>query len=1277
MFKSITRRLKGDRKFFTIVFFILFLVLLIGIITPLILDSKENNWEAELDLQIKEIENSVIQILNDKEFELLSDKNEIKKELLEVLRTPNTSYRELIKLVNDDKYSDYSVKVLAPNGRTIAWNEKVAISQGNIFPLAFPLREAFFYNNQLITYLSVVDTVTIEHDNFFLVFSSPVEKHYHLQNTYFEAISLTEELNNSFLTQFEIFYHPYADKQKDGRKYSFDILNNGKNKIATVSFIKPSLITQINSLENISDNIQVVLLILAYVVLAFGFRQDFRELKYKTLKFFVLLIYFSIFRALLYWLNFPSRFLDGMLVDPAYFSSAFADGIVKSPIEFFITTLFFFLISVYVFRNVQKYILENISGNKNPFLRLTVIILFTITFFLSIRAVAATLKSVIFDSAIRYFKEPDIIPDLPSMTMNLIILLFAVGSILLLCSFILIVINAYQRNINESKKKDFIKLFAAAVIVGIIYLLIQNQPLITPLLLITIIAFTFILAYHFYNKGPNVYNYIYATLIASFISIILLSHFNLQLERNSLRTLAYEINRPNDNLLKFHIEETLRGAARDPKFVSSFLKKNINYDAIAFLIWCNSSLQKESLHSSVSLYNRQMELEGSFSIGIDNPELGQMDFAEFTPAGLKMFRPLELIDDYEQAFTGIIQVKERGIIIGYISVTIAYDLQLIGNKYIPDFIESGTNVLSPVVDVKELRIFEFLDSKVSRVFGDIYPSRDQVEPIWEVQYTQDNDAWLNLTLNDEEYFTYLTKTMKGNEEKITALLLKAKQITWNLFNFFKLFVIHSLFILILFFVIFISRFKKINYTFRAQLLISFLIISIIPVVVLAIYNREVVRERTRTAVINELNERLNYLENHIIAQKEKHQGRDLTTIFSNAGKELGISFGAYENTDQIYNSRNQFYKSGFFSSKLNPQAYYHLNYLSYREYLTRERVENFHYDSFYKKISIGDKNIIIGVNDAFNKVDIIYSTMDMDVFLFGIYSLAVIIIIIISTFLANNISAPIRRLTKATVSVAQGDLNVEIVNKEKGEIRDLVTGFNAMTKELQKNQFELAELERENAWKEMAKQVAHEIKNPLTPLKLAVQQLVATYKEKSDRFDSVFQKVTQTILTQIENLSSIATEFSRFAKMPSLKLEEVDLQSVIKDTLNLFVDEEVKLIFNSGVDSTLIEADMNQLRRMIINLVRNSIQADATEIKIDLNEQENNFILLFSDNGKGIPDASRDKIFESGFTSKEKGMGIGLKLIKRFLEGINGNIILQDSSGNGTTFKITIPKLNK
>ena len=1274
----ILKYLKGDGKYFTIVFFILILVLAIGLITPVIINHSESTWKTELSSKDEKIETTTKDLFKDRETELMLIHQKLKENLLVTLSPPNTSYRGLIRLVNREKYSDYSIEVLAPNGKIIAWNANIAIKEENIFPLSFPLGQVFFHNTELVTYLSVVDTILIEHDAFYLVLSLPFEKHYTIQNPYFKNISFVNDLSNRFLTQFNIGFYPYSEKSKDGRKYSFDLLNNADKKIGVISFFKPSLTSYVNSLNNLADDFQAVLVILACLLVAFGFKKDFKHIKHRLFRFALLLLYMSVLRLLLYYLAIPARFMEGELTDPAYFSSAFGGGIVKSPIELFITSLFFLIVGVYLFRNILRYLKnETVKKTESNLFQVLIIISLTIIFFLSVRAVAATIKSIIFDSAIRYFKEPEIIPNLPALFMNLNVFIFGAGSVLLLCSFIMLIVFFFSRLSKKDRAKSFLIAFWSFEILGLVFFYIQNEPLVTPLIMLIVVGFTFLLSYHFYRREESPYNYIYASLVASLLTILLLNHFNLQLERGSLKTVAYEITRPNDNLLHFHIEETLNDAVSNSTIVNYFLRRNSNYDAIAFLIWCNSSLQRESLHSSVSLYNRNMELVGSFSMGIDHPNFSKSRFNELEPGKSKIFVPTKTTENYDQIFTGVIPVSVNEIIVGYISATVAFDLQLIGNSGIPDFLESKENILSPVVDVKQLKIFEFTDSRVSRIYGDIYPSRDYIRPIWSAKFSQDNDAWLTLTLNDEQYLTYLVKTVNGDSQKIIAVLLREKQFTWNLFNFFKIFVIHSIFILILFALIFVSRIRKVKYTFRSQVLIAFLLISIIPVVLLAIYNRQVVKERSRTAVVDELSERANYLENHIHVQNEEHPDRDIKSLFSSAGKELGISFGAYKVTDQTFNSSDQYYSSGLFPEKLNPQAYYHLNYLSYREYLTEEKIENFEYDSFYKKITINNKDFIINVNDAFNKVDVIFSTLDMDTFLFGIYSLAVLIIIIISTILANNISAPIRRLTKATVAIAQGDMNVEIVHKEKGEIRDLVQSFNSMTKELQKNQIELAELERENAWKEMAKQVAHEIKNPLTPLKLSVQQLIATFRDKSDKFDSVFEKVTQTILTQIENLSSIATEFSRFAKMPSLKLESVDLLPVLKDTLNLFSEERIDIKLNSEIESAVIETDVNQFRRMIINLIRNSIQAEATEIVIQIKLINNNFVLLFVDNGKGISEKDKDKIFEPSFTTKKKGMGIGLKLIKRFLEGINGNIILLETSEKGTTFRITIPKFVK
>ena len=147
--------------------------------------------------------------------------------------------------------------------------------------------------------------------------------------------------------------------------------------------------------------------------------------------------------------------------------------------------------------------------------------------------------------------------------------------------------------------------------------------------------------------------------------------------------------------------------------------------------------------------------------------------------------------------------------------------------------------------------------------------------------------------------------------------------------------------------------------------------------------------------------------------------------------------------------------------------------------------------------------------------------------------------------------------------------------------------------------------------------------------------------------------------------------------MPSIKLEEVDLVNSVHDILDLFSDEKINIELDTKLNSALVEADKNQFKRMLINMFRNSVQANSSKIKIAIEANHENFDMIISDNGKGIPNDIQSKIFETNFTTKQKGMGLGLKLTKRFIENINGNLYLMQSNSSGTTFKITIPKLIK
>ncbi len=1276
---KILNKIKGDRKYFAIVFFILLFIFLIGLVSPYLVQRLESNWNNELSRKITYIQSSVSSLFNNKSNDLLIKENFLKDKLRKVLNPGNSSYGALIRVVNRDDFEKYSIEVLAPNGKLIAWNSKIAIPQNDILPLSFPAGHIHFYNGDLITYLTVTDTLLSDNDLFYFVISLPIEKHFSIQNPYYDEINISKELSDDFQTQFEVNYSPFAEGTKDGRKYSFDLLNKQNDKIGNVTLFKPTLNSAIDSLYQISGETQSILIIFAFIFLALGFRKEFKELKHRTTKSLIFLFYCAGFRLLIYFIGFPSNIFQGQLVDPAYFSSTFGNGIVKSPIEFFITDLFVLIICVQSFKYLVEYFRDETIKNslrKNWFAILFLPL--TFLFLLTLRALSAAVRSIIFDSTLRYFKEPNLIPNLPSMIMNLNLLMMGTALVILMISYVSLLFSFLKSYERKELKLFFTGIFISYQAFGFLFIKLQNESLITPLLSFIFISIIFLIAYEIsFGKVHNKFNFIYITLAASVISITLLNYFNLELEKESLKTTALEINRPNDNLLRFLLAETLNNSAKNGDIISDFYDRNSNFDADAFKLWANSSLQRESLNSSLNIWDRNQDLLGGFNSGINLGTEFLKEFSKYSGEESKVIETVQPGDSTKKIFIGIIPLFDRGIKLGYITASIGFDPQNLGANNIPDFLESNKNIINSVIDINQLKIFEFSDSKLIHVYGDIYPSRDQIKPVLNAQFSADNEAWLELKLNDEYYYAYLLRTKTGDNQEVTSVLTKEKRLSWNLFNFFKIFLIHSIFIIVLFLILLAVKFRSQKYSFRAQLLIAFLFISIIPVIVLAIYNRQIIRQRTQTAIQNELSERLNYVENIINEEILETPSHDFIQAFDNAGKDLGISFAVYEGSTQIYNSKEQFYKAGLFTDKLNPEAYYQLNYLSYREYLAQENIDNFSYDSFYKKVAIEGRPLIIGVNDAFNKVRLTYSVMDIDVFMFGIYSFATLIMILLSAFLANRISLPIRRLTKATASVAHGDFNVELKSNVKGELKDLLSGFNLMTKELQKNQNELAELERENAWKEMAKQVAHEIKNPLTPMKLAVQQLMVSYRDKNKNFETIFEKVSNTILSQIENLSLIASEFSRFARMPHFNIEEVDLISVIRDTINLFGDEQIKIEIKGNVNSALIEADKNQFRRLIINLIRNSIQASANKVEIKIESEVDQFILVISDNGKGIPEEIHGKIFESNFTTKNKGMGLGLKLAKRFIEGINGSISLIKNESPGAAFKISIPKLQK
>ena len=300
-----------------------------------------------------------------------------------------------------------------------------------------------------------------------------------------------------------------------------------------------------------------------------------------------------------------------------------------------------------------------------------------------------------------------------------------------------------------------------------------------------------------------------------------------------------------------------------------------------------------------------------------------------------------------------------------------------------------------------------------------------------------------------------------------------------------------------------------------------------------------------------------------------------------------------------------------------------------------------------------------------------------------LYSLGFVLlnIIIISTFfayfLSRYITNPLFQISNRLklTKLSQSDNKIILKNPPK-ELAELVNSYNLMIDELEDSAVKLAKSERESAWREMAKQVAHEIKNPLTPMRLTIQSFQKNFNIENKNVNIKVDEFSKSLIQQIDVMSSIAGAFSDFAKMPEQKKELLNLNEVIETALDIFDKKFINFSFDS--DEVLANLDKSQLIRVLTNLVKNAVQSIPKErtpiIDVYLSNTTTHVIIKISDNGSGIDEENKLKIFEPRFTTKSSGMGLGLSIISNIIKSFGGTIEFETKMNIGTTFTITLPK---
>ncbi|MNK56396.1 Sporulation kinase A [compost metagenome] len=397
----------------------------------------------------------------------------------------------------------------------------------------------------------------------------------------------------------------------------------------------------------------------------------------------------------------------------------------------------------------------------------------------------------------------------------------------------------------------------------------------------------------------------------------------------------------------------------------------------------------------------------------------------------------------------------------------------------------------------------------------------------------------------------------------------------------------------------------------------------------------------------------------------------------------GIYLNLYDINGNLYlTTLPRLYDLGIIGRKMGPMAYMQLAVQQKSEFINpAEKIGAFSYAAAYAPVRNADNQTIAYISIPYYSNEEDYQAR-IGLFintLINIYALVFVLIGVLAVFLANQITSPLTFIQENIRRTKLGQANQPLIWHRQDEIGVLIKEYNKMIAELEISANKLARSERESAWREMAKQVAHEIKNPLTPLKLGVQLLEKSWKEQDPNFEKKFERFNKSFVEQIDSLATIASEFSNFAKMPDTKLEHIALVPIIEQAKEVFssMDHvEIHILNRSNTDIVVL-GDKDQLLRSFNNLLKNAIEAaDGKEkcvIKIHIANDEKQAFVEVEDNGKGIDSSLHSSIFRANFTTKSSGTGLGLAFVKQAIENAGGKVEFTSVLNNGTIFYLSFP----
>lgn len=794
----------------------------------------------------------------------------------------------------------------------------------------------------------------------------------------------------------------------------------------------------------------------------------------------------------------------------------------------------------------------------------------------------------------------------------------------------------------------------------------------------------------YFNYKNIKYNYSKNILIISLISLYTVSFISEKTEiKEKKRRIVLAENRgtEKDPIAEYLLEDISNKLKKDD-YVKYYLQfHNEKIDSLL------NYLQKKYFNLYLEKYNLEISICTSIDSILLNPREKAKDCYNFYD-GIKKLQGIKL---FNSDFYFLDNVNGRISYFGKFEFEYFYKEE----KFISLFILLNSKLVNEELGYPELLLNKktIKKSNLKKYSFAKYKNNYLVSKTGHFSYSLDREIYKR---KDKEYYFFdlddYNHLIYNFSENNTIIVSKLKRNFLDILISFSYIFAFFHFVLLIFMIL--GKFYRrknfhfhfhLNFKIKMQIAIIFILLfsSILITSATIFYNTKQYEKKQVSNLKEKIQSVLIELEHSFIHLKKIPKiwfSDDYESLDELLRKFAGIFYTDIHLYDTDGNlmasSRNEIFDRGLMSLKIHPTVYRKIILEKKTVFIHNENIGELDYISAYTPL-INNKNKVLAYLclPYFTKQNLLEEEIsNLIVAEINLYVFLILLSSMIAVFISNKITRPLALIQEKFKNIKLKTYE-KIEYNGKDEVGDLVKEYNRMLIELEKNIELLSQSERESAWREMAKQIAHEIKNPLTPMKLHIQMLLRSWENKDANFEMRLKRTSKNIIEQVNALSKIATEFSNFAKMPKANNTVFNIVEVLNDTVRLFENEEVKILTLFRDKEINVFADKEQITRVFINLIKNGIQAVPEDKKGRINvylEKDEEFVITqLQDNGAGINDEVKEKLFRPNFTTKSSGMGMGLAIVKNIIESANGKIWFETKINIGTTFFVKLPIYNK